>query len=554
MTNRPALLVLAASLMAWGASATLAQATPPFIVAQTEGEAAPEEPPPQVVEEPPTPAPEEPQQPQPTVDSGGQGEPAPAEQAQPQTPSPPEQAEPAQPRQPEQPGEAQPGQAQPGQAQTGEPQPGEPPPPAAVDELNRLTDQELRERVREGRRQLDRGEISGEARARLERQLAAERAELQRRIEAKVGDRLPDEAIERPERAREEANALLRDSRPARELSVNELRNRVNRNRALLAVEGLTDDERHDLRRRLAEDRDALRERAAVERREGRDRDRQGPPGRFDDWRDPDRDRAGDRPGWEQALQDRRPPRLLSERDLNRRIRATRAALERGYDGAPREALVERLRDDRRELRRRMKDWRDERDGWWDRHDDDVNIAINIMIVPGLPPYPRPPIEYAEVDDAMLEEWLIAPPAMPIDRRYTVRDIERYPAMRQAMPGIEIDSVRFGFNQDFVPEEEIGELSRIGEMLEAILRSNPGEVFLIEGHTDAVGSPAYNMDLSRRRAASVKAALTDFFNIGPGSLETVGYGEQFLKIPTPDEEPENRRVTIRRITPLVGRR
>ena len=143
---------------------------------------------------------------------------------------------------------------------------------------------------------------------------------------------------------------------------------------------------------------------------------------------------------------------------------------------------------------------------------------------------------------------------MPIERRYTVREIERYPAMRQAMPGIEIDSVRFGFNEDFVPEEEIGELSRIGETLEAILRTNPGEVFLIEGHTDAVGSAAYNMDLSRRRAASVKAALTDFFNIGPGSLETAGYGEQFLKIPTPDEEPENRRVTIRRITPLVGQR
>ncbi len=201
-----------------------------------------------------------------------------------------------------------------------------------------------------------------------------------------------------------------------------------------------------------------------------------------------------------------------------------------------------------------MKDWRDERDGWWGRHDDDVNIAINIMIVPGLPPYPRPPIDYAEVDDATLEEWLIAPPAMPVERRYTMADIERYPAIRQAMPGIEIDSVRFGFNQDFVPEEEIGELSRIGEMLEAILRSNPGEVFLIEGHTDAVGSAAYNMDLSRRRAASVKAALTDFFNIAPGSLETAGYGEQFLKIPAPAAEPENRRVTIRRITPLVGRR
>jgi outer membrane protein OmpA-like peptidoglycan-associated protein len=448
-------------------------------------------------------------------------------------------------------------QPKPSEPASAEPSAPETPPTAAVEQARRLTDQELRQRVRDSRRQLDRSDVSGDARTRLEGQLAADREELQRRVGANAGGRIPEEAIERPEKAREEATAIVRDTRPARDLPVDDLRERVNRNRALLAVEGLTDDDRRELRRRLAEDREALRERAAAERREERDRDRPDrprPPGRFDDWDDPDWDRVGDRPGWEDAVADRRPSRALSERELNRRIRATRTAIERGYDGVPRAVLVKRLRDDRGELRRRMRDWRDERDDWWDRHDDDVNIGISIMIVPGLPPYPRPPIEYAEVDDEMLGEWLIAPPTMPIDRRYTVDEIEEYPAIRQAMPGVEIDSIRFGFNQDFVPEEEIGELSRIGEMLEAILRSNPGEVFLIEGHTDAVGSAGYNLDLSRRRAASVKVALTDFFNIDPDALETVGYGEQFLKIPTPYEEPENRRVTIRRITPLVGQR
>ena len=33
-----------------------------------------------------------------------------------------------------------------------------------------------------------------------------------------------------------------------------------------------------------------------------------------------------------------------------------------------------------------------------------------------------------------------------------------------------------------------------------------------------------------------------------------GYGEQFLKIPTEEEEQENRRVSVRRITPLLARR
>jgi outer membrane protein OmpA-like peptidoglycan-associated protein len=35
---------------------------------------------------------------------------------------------------------------------------------------------------------------------------------------------------------------------------------------------------------------------------------------------------------------------------------------------------------------------------------------------------------------------------------------------------------------------------------------------------------------------------------------TQGYGKQFLKIPTQEPERENRRVTIRRITPLIAER
>jgi outer membrane protein OmpA-like peptidoglycan-associated protein len=33
---------------------------------------------------------------------------------------------------------------------------------------------------------------------------------------------------------------------------------------------------------------------------------------------------------------------------------------------------------------------------------------------------------------------------------------------------------------------------------------------------------------------------------------TQGYGEQYLKVPTEEPERENRRVTVRRITPLVA--
>ena len=41
------------------------------------------------------------------------------------------------------------------------------------------------------------------------------------------------------------------------------------------------------------------------------------------------------------------------------------------------------------------------------------------------------------------------------------------------------------------------------------------------------------------------------FGVPPENLVTQGYGERFLKIRTDGPEQENRRVTIRRVTPLV---
>jgi len=41
--------------------------------------------------------------------------------------------------------------------------------------------------------------------------------------------------------------------------------------------------------------------------------------------------------------------------------------------------------------------------------------------------------------------------------------------------------------------------------------------------------------------------------VPPRNLVTEGYGEDYLKIPTDGPSRENRRVTIRNITPLLGR-
>jgi len=49
---------------------------------------------------------------------------------------------------------------------------------------------------------------------------------------------------------------------------------------------------------------------------------------------------------------------------------------------------------------------------------------------------------------------------------------------------------------------------------------------VIEGHTDNVGSAAYNQKLSQRRADSVRKYLIDNYNIDPDRIDAMGYGEE----------------------------
>ena len=65
------------------------------------------------------------------------------------------------------------------------------------------------------------------------------------------------------------------------------------------------------------------------------------------------------------------------------------------------------------------------------------------------------------------------------------------------------------------------------------------------GHTDTVGTDSYNLVLSKRRAATVKAELVKD-GVPAGEIATNGIGEQDLAVPTGDNvnEPRNRRVEI----------
>ena len=70
--------------------------------------------------------------------------------------------------------------------------------------------------------------------------------------------------------------------------------------------------------------------------------------------------------------------------------------------------------------------------------------------------------------------------------------------------------------------------------------------FRVEGHTDTVGSPDANKDLSERRAQAVASYLETKFGIAEARLQPVGMGSSQLLVQTPDQtpEPRNRRVRI----------
>lgn len=80
--------------------------------------------------------------------------------------------------------------------------------------------------------------------------------------------------------------------------------------------------------------------------------------------------------------------------------------------------------------------------------------------------------------------------------------------------------VLFDFDDDKVKPEYRDDIKRVADFLDA----NPTFKGVVEGGTDAVGDDEYNMDLSARRAESVKKYLVDNFGIDADRLDTVGFG------------------------------
>jgi outer membrane protein OmpA-like peptidoglycan-associated protein len=126
-------------------------------------------------------------------------------------------------------------------------------------------------------------------------------------------------------------------------------------------------------------------------------------------------------------------------------------------------------------------------------------------------------------------------------RSLSMGEREEIAEIASTRPNIDLD-IQFDYNSADISTTSLSSVQALGKALsDANLK---GSTFVVAGHTDAVGSEAYNQDLSERRADSIKRYLTEKYGINGTDLVTVGYGKTKPKDPSAPLDPVNRRVQV----------
>jgi outer membrane protein OmpA-like peptidoglycan-associated protein len=115
-------------------------------------------------------------------------------------------------------------------------------------------------------------------------------------------------------------------------------------------------------------------------------------------------------------------------------------------------------------------------------------------------------------------------------------------ALAERGRSVDVYDIYFSFNSDGIRDESEPTLTELGD----ILRRHPDWTLSIAGHTDGIAGDAFNLDLSKRRAAAVKHALVARFGVDQRRLTTTGYGKSRPRDTndTPEGRARNRRVEL----------
>ncbi len=111
---------------------------------------------------------------------------------------------------------------------------------------------------------------------------------------------------------------------------------------------------------------------------------------------------------------------------------------------------------------------------------------------------------------------------------------------------VELD-VKFDFDKATIRQDAYDDI----EVLADFMKQYDQTSTTVEGHTDAIGTDAYNQRLSMQRAESVRDALVNRYGVEANRLEAVGYGESR---PVADNSTELGRAINRRVEASVEAR
>jgi OmpA-OmpF porin, OOP family len=147
----------------------------------------------------------------------------------------------------------------------------------------------------------------------------------------------------------------------------------------------------------------------------------------------------------------------------------------------------------------------------------------------------------AKTSSDQIIQQLTPPAGTPPLRFRGLHLLTSQPAATKQMPAVGLD-IKFKLNSAELTEDAKAQVKQLAEAIQSEQLSKYH--FLVEGHTDSIGRPEYNMTLSKRRAESVKNYLVTAFGVPRSRLEAIGRGQTMPINAADPANPANRRVQV----------